>query len=53
MLRYYKKHFVLITLGLVFTIISQLLTPISAIMEQKMIDLIISGDMWGFIGFCG
>lgn len=51
MLRYYKKHFVLITLGLVFTIISQLLTPISAIMEQKMIDLIISGDMWGFIGF--
>ena len=51
MLRYYKKHFVLITLGLVFTIISQLLTPISAIMEQKMIDLIISGNMRGFLGF--
>ncbi len=51
MLRYYKKHFVLVALGLAFSIISQLLTPISAVMEQKMIDLIIGGDMQGFLGF--
>ncbi len=51
MLRYYKKHFVLVALGLTFSIISQLLTPISAVMEQKMIDLIIGGDMQGFLGF--
>lgn len=51
MLRYYRKHFVLVALALTFSIISQLLTPISAIMEQKMIDLIVKGDMQGFLGF--
>lgn len=51
MLRYYKKHFALVALALVFSLISQLLTPISAIMEKKMIDLIVTGDMQGFLGF--
>ncbi len=51
MLRYYKKHLLLVSSALVFSVISQLLTPISAIMEQKMIDLIIGGDMQGFVGF--
>lgn len=51
MLRYYRKHFALVALGLTFSIISQMLTPISAIMEQRMIDLIVKGDMQGFLGF--
>lgn len=51
MLRYYRRHFFLVTLALTFSIISQMLTPISAIMEQNMIDLIVKGDMQGFLGF--
>lgn len=50
MLRYYKKHIGLVIAALIFGIATQLLTPISAIMEQRLIDLVISGDMHGFRG---
>ena len=50
MLRYYKRHIGWVTAALLFGIVTQLLTPFSAIMEQRMIDLVISGDMEGFRG---
>lgn len=50
MLRYYKKHIWWVLAALIFGIATQLLTPFSAIMEQRMIDLVISGDMGGFRG---
>lgn len=48
MLRYYKRHIGWVAAALIFGIATQLLTPFSAIMEQRMIDLVISGDMEGF-----
>lgn len=48
MFRYFKRHILLAAAALMLGIMTQLLTPISAIMEQRMIDLIISGDMAGF-----
>ena len=48
MFRYFKRHILLVTAALMLGILTQLLTPISAILEQRMIDLIISGDMVGF-----
>lgn len=48
MFRYFKRHILLVTAALMLEIFTQLLTPISAILEQRMIDLIISGDMVGF-----
>lgn len=50
MLRYYKRHIGWVAAALIFGIATQLLTPFSAIMEQRMIDLVISGDMEGFRG---
>ena len=50
MFKYFKRHVLLVAAALMLGITSQLLTPISAIMEQQMIDLIISGDMTGFLG---
>lgn len=50
MTRYYKKHILWVGAALAFGIATQLLTPFSAIMEQRMIDLVISGDMGGFRG---
>lgn len=50
MFRYFKRHVLLVVAVLMLGIMTQLLTPISAIMEQQMIDLIISGDMAGFGG---
>jgi len=50
MIRYFKRHILLVAAALTLGIITQLLTPLSAIMEQRMIDLIISGDMVGFFG---
>lgn len=49
MFRYFKKHILLVSAALALGILTQLLTPISAIMEQRMIDLIISGDLTGFL----
>ena len=48
MLRYYKRHIGWVIAALLFGVATQLLTPFSAIMEQRMIDLIISGNMEGF-----
>lgn len=48
MFRYFKKHMALVIVTLTISIVTQLLIPVSAIMQQKMIDLITSGDIAGF-----
>lgn len=53
MFRYFKRHMNWVLAALITGIITQLLTPFSAIMEQRMIDHIISGDMDGFSGTLG
>ncbi len=50
MIRYFKRHILLVAAALTLGTVTRLLTPLSAILEQKMIDLIISGDMAGFLG---
>ncbi len=49
MLRYFKKHRGLAAAAISLGILTQLLTPLSAILEQRMIDLIVSGDLSGFL----
>ncbi len=49
MLRYFKKHILLVLSALLLGILTQLLTPVSAIMEKRMIDLIVSGNIPGFL----
>ncbi len=51
MIRYFKKHIALSASAILLGILSQLLTPLSAVLEQRMIDLIVSGDMSGFLRF--
>lgn len=48
MLRYMKRHSILALLALCISIITQITTPVSAVLEQNMIDSIVSGDMEGF-----
>ncbi len=51
MLRYFKKHMVLASAALLLRILTQLLTPLSAVLEQRLIDLIVSGNISGFLRF--
>lgn len=48
MLRYIKKHAVLAFLSVLVSIIAQITMPISAVLEQKMIDFIVQRNMDGF-----
>lgn len=48
MLRYIKRHSILALLALCISIITQITTPVSAVLEQNMIDSIVSGDMESF-----
>ena len=48
MLRYFKRHILWALAALVTGIATQLLTPFTAMMEQRIIDLVISGSMEGF-----
>lgn len=48
MFRYMKRHFILALLALFISIITQITAPISAVLEQNMIDFIVQGDMEGF-----
>ena len=48
MLRYYKRHKLLVIATMGISILTQLLTPVSAIMQQRIIDLITAGNMDGF-----
>lgn len=48
MFRYMKKHSILALSALCISIITQITTPVSAVLEQNMIDSIVSGDMEGF-----
>ncbi len=48
MFRYMKRHYILALLALFISIITQITAPISAVLEQNMIDFIVQGDMEGF-----
>lgn len=48
MFRYMKRHFILALLALCISIITQITAPVSAVLEQNIIDSIVSGDMEGF-----
>lgn len=49
MIRYFKRHALSVISALLLGILTQLLTPVSAVLEQRMVDLIVSGDMQGFL----
>ncbi len=49
MARYFKRHLVLALLAILLGILMQLLVPLSAVLEQHMIDLIVTADMAGFL----
>ena len=51
MLRYFKRNILLVFIALIIGIFTQILAPFLAIMEQQMIDQIISGNMNGFYRF--
>lgn len=48
MFRYYKRNAVLALLAILFTILTQLSSPIIAVMEQRIIDIILSGKIASF-----
>lgn len=49
MKRYVKKYFSLVFWAVVITITMNVLMPVSAVLEQKMIDFVIQGDLEGFL----
>ena len=49
MIRYFKRHALSVISALLLGILTQLLTPVSAVLEQRMVDLIVSGDMQAFL----
>ncbi len=51
MLRYFKKHLALSSAAVLLGILTQLLTPLIAVLERRMIDLVVSGDLAGFLRF--
>lgn len=51
MLRYFKRHIALSSAAILLGILTQLLTPLSAVMEQRMIDLIVSENITDFLRF--
>lgn len=51
MLRYFKKHIAFSSAAILLAILTQLLTPLSAVLEQRMIDLVVSGNISGFLSF--
>lgn len=44
-----KKHYVLALMALLIGMAAQVASPVSAVMEQKLIDFIVQGDMDGFV----
>ncbi len=48
MFRYFKSHFLLFTVAISISIITRLLVPVTAILEQKMVDLITAGNLAEF-----
>ena len=48
MLRYMKRHSILAFLALCISIIIQITAPVSAVLEQNMIDSIVQNDMEAF-----
>lgn len=51
MIRYFRKHIALSSAALLLGILTQLLTPLSAVMEQRMIDLVVSGNISGYLSY--
>lgn len=48
MLRYFRRYWLLAAATLSISIITQLLSPVSALMQQRMIDYITAGDLDAF-----
>lgn len=48
MFRYYKKNWVLAVVALSAGILHQLCTPLVAVMEQKLVDYVVAGNMEAF-----
>ncbi|MDE7326514.1 MAG: ABC transporter ATP-binding protein/permease [Lachnospiraceae bacterium] len=48
MFRYYKSHLLLFTAAILISILTRLLVPVTAILEQKMVDLITAGNLSEF-----
>lgn len=48
MLRYYKRNAMLAAAAILITILTRLLTPVAAVLEQQIIDTIIEGDFNAF-----
>ncbi len=51
MIRYFKKHSALSSAAILLGILTQLLTPLSAVMEQRLVDLAVSGNISDFLSF--
>lgn len=48
MLRYVKRQWSLALLAVAVSILAQAAMPVSAVLEQKMVDFIVQGDLDGF-----
>ncbi len=49
MIRYARKYHGLVAAAVVLAILTQVLMPVSAVLEQKLIDNVINGDLAGFL----
>jgi len=47
-LRYFKKHILLVSAAFLISILTRLASPVSSLIERQMIDLITAGDMTAF-----
>lgn len=48
MKRYVKRYYGLVAAAVVFAILTQVLMPVSAVLEQRLIDYVIDGNLGGF-----
>lgn len=48
MFRYFKSHLLLFTVAVLISIMTRLFVPVTAILEQKMVDLITAGNLAEF-----
>lgn len=48
MFRYFKSNLLLFIAATFISILTRLLIPVTAIVEKRMIDLIITGNFWIF-----
>lgn len=49
MYRYMKRHYKIAIIAILLSILAQIITPVSVVLEQRILDYIIAGDMVNFI----